>query len=485
MGCSFALIAAGSTAVSYHLNRQRDGEVAQPRESFEFFKSIKAVWDRIPAKVQSAMVQPSLWYCLAVEGLYYERVAPILFNGRLVDQVSTGVAAGLMTYGAVGPIIDLLRGRKTPDPKSFIIGGVFGFAAMGAVVAPHLGAFAAGSFALWAAGNYLNARRMQALQNGTAKAAHNAETGGTTWNEAAAKSYGHGPDGQACHDSRVVELLQKYLPKAQTILDVGCGTGCFASDIVEIAKNTANGEKRFIYFWDPNQAMLSECQKKIPADIPKEIEVTVEPFGVKNLDRFLDGSVNVVLSSLVGCNLNNETLAEKFVRTERLLKPGGVAIVTAPNSLDVVFTNGSETKEAAIKRMNACLAEIGEVAEADALAALRGKFNGDPSVLRATFIYEYKRIRLVDEGKKIAAGAPVYRLIPGLVVPNYAHTAEEYREAAEAAGLIVETADTRLGATLSTEGRRLWNENFADRPLGEEYEKKPPFAVFVFKKRAT
>ena len=123
------------------------------------------------------------------------------------------------------------------------------------------------------------------------------------------------------------------------------------------------------------------------------------------------------------------------------------------------------------------------VAEADALAALRGKFNGYPRVLRATFIHEDNRIRLVDEGEEIAAGASVYRLIPGLVVPNYAHTAEEYRAAAERAGLSVEEAN--VSETLASAARNEWNLSKPDSQLGEEYEKKPPFAVFVFKKKAT
>ena len=126
------------------------------------------------------MAQPSLWYCSGVGALYFERMAGVLLNGTPVAQVATVGAAGLMAYGAVGPVVDLLQGKKVADSKPLMVGGVLGFLAMGAALAPHLGIVGAGSFALWAAGNYLNARRMQALQNGTAKTAHNPETGCTT-----------------------------------------------------------------------------------------------------------------------------------------------------------------------------------------------------------------------------------------------------------------------------------------------------------------
>ncbi len=179
-GCAFALIAAGSAAVSFNLNKRRDDNAVQPRESFEFLKSIQAAWDRLRPKVQGIMAQPSLWYCSGVGALYFERMAGVLLNGTPVAQVATVGAAGLMAYGAVGPVVDLLQGKKVADSKPLMVGGVLGFLAMGAALAPHLGIVGAGSFALWAAGNYLNARRMQALQNGTAKAAYNAETGGTT-----------------------------------------------------------------------------------------------------------------------------------------------------------------------------------------------------------------------------------------------------------------------------------------------------------------
>jgi SAM-dependent methyltransferase len=480
MACAFGLIAAGAAAVSLNLNRRRDGDLFQPRESFEFFNSIKASWDRLPAKAQSVITQPSLWYCTGVGFLCFDKVALTLQEAAPVIQGVTGIGAALMTYGAIGPVIGLLRGDKTADVRPLTIGGGLGFAVLGLGLGIQLGATVAGSFALWAVGNYLNAQRMLQSRKPSATAAHNAGTGGTTWNAVAANTYGHGPDGQVFHDSHVVELLERYLPKAQTILDLGCGTGCFAPNILSIAQSHMSTGIRFIYFWDPNSAMLEKCKEKARESLHPSITVQYEQAGVNDLERLHDGSVDVVLSSLVGCNLNKDTLYLQFKQINRCLKPGGVAIVTAPNSLDVVFTNGSGDKEATISGIQDRLNAIGDVQESKALEALREKFNGDQSILRASFIHEEGRVRLVQEGETIPAGASIYRLIPGLVVPNYAHTVDEYLAAAIQAGLTIKEQES--GQTLTSAARALWNAQPGVAQLGREFERYPPFAVFVFQK---
>lgn len=172
---------------------------------------------------------------------------------------------------------------------------------------------------------------------------------------------------------------------------------------------------------------------------------------------------DLALSINVGCNLPSTTEAggKKFglgphaQEMARTLKPGGLAIVTAPASLGTLFTDGTP-EETLLPRIETALQE-------QTLASLK-------EIYRATFALRDGRLKLVANEAELTPGEEIWRKLPGLAVPNRYHSEAEYLEEFLAAGFSVKRiARPRLA------------ENHAG--LGDAYLFHHPFIIFCFEKQ--
>lgn len=110
----------------------------------------------------------------------------------------------------------------------------------------------------------------------------------------------------------------------------------------------------------------------------------------------------------------------------RTLKPGGLAIVTAPASLGALFTDGTPAET--------LLARIENALREQTLAELK-------ELYRATFALRDGRLTLVANGAELSPGEQIWRKLPGLAVPNRYHPEAVYLDEFLAAGFAVKRID--------------------------------------------
>ena len=292
-----------------------------------------------------------------------------------------------------------------------------------------------------------------------------AATGASRYvNNAGAQAYAlarHGRDGAILLDPVFQSYMQDACP-GQEVGDIGFGAATWAIEAIKYGATMVRG-------FDNSPHMLDQARKAV-AEAGMVGRITVEHGTVKSLP-LESGTLAVALSLNVGCALptyeaddeqGSGTLTDHFGEMKRVLKDGGVAIITAPVSLETPFiTHGDE--DAILAAFNAALREATDVEAANKAVGS----NGD--VLRATIIEDEGLFRIAKP-KEVWIGRKVLRKIPGLVVPNFVHTEREYETAITDAGLeIVEMQKPTLA-----------NEAEAQRlDLGRQYVEHNPFAVYL------
>ncbi len=274
----------------------------------------------------------------------------------------------------------------------------------------------------------------------------------------------HGLDGAALLDPIFQSYMKIYCP-GQEIIDIGSGAAPWAIYAVrECGARAVSG-------YDNSPQMRDQAIRAV-AEASMTGKIAIENGTAKHLP--VDSEAFAVAISLnVGCALpsideddkqDGGTLSDHFTEMERVLRPGGTAIVTAPVSLKIPFTTyGNE--EAKLVSFDDSLSKAEDVRQAVGS-------NGD--VLRATIIEEGDAFRIA-RAEDVWLGRRVLRKIPGLVVPNFAHDEAEYESAIITSGLeIVE----RKKPTLASESEA------EQLGLGRQYIEHNPFAIYLLQKPA-
>lgn len=286
-----------------------------------------------------------------------------------------------------------------------------------------------------------------------------------------AKAYadaGHGPDGAVLLDPYFTKHI-RTLGTGKEMVDIGCGAAPWAIYAVKSGALAVAG-------YDNSEQMLAQAQQALSAearDIAGRISLG---FGTAKEIPVADETFPVALSSNVGCALpsddSNEkakhgTLADHFVEMRRILRPEGFGIVTAPVSLETVFTSRGD-EDIKIAEFNDAL---GHAKDSEAVRQVVGS-NSD--ILRATIIEDGTAFKIASP-EEVWVGRKVLRKIPGLVVPNYVHTETEYEAAIADAGLEIIERDKHV----------LSDEHLSeDFDLGLQYRRRNPFAIYLVQKPA-
>ena len=311
--------------------------------------------------------------------------------------------------------------------------------------------------------------------------ARRGEGGLSHWTEQQARAYEaakHGPDGRQFLDPFLVKALTIETVTGKAVLDIGAGVGAWSVVVHQLAA-------QHVVVLDLNPAMVDRARARFSnedtAPIPDNVECVVG--NAANLPM-ADASQDLLLSINVGCNLPvvGNVFERHMTEAFRVAKPGAEFIVTAPNSLGTVFSDGHEPRPP--EQVQAEIDATWEAASDRSVAAAKQLINQLTHYLRATFILEpdtNKPVLITESNKTLVKpGDPIIRKIPGLAVDNNYHTADEYVTAATEAGWQIESQQALSFADqieLDT-----YNASHTAATLGKEYIGKPPFLFLKLKK---
>jgi ubiquinone/menaquinone biosynthesis C-methylase UbiE len=146
---------------------------------------------------------------------------------------------------------------------------------------------------------------------------------------------------QVTHDfiarrARVEELLERHAREGQSVLDIGCGTGPMVEFLCE---------RGLVYHGvDVAQSMLDSIREEF-GDKPYRDRIHLE-VGRCDSVPYPDGHFDILLG--MGLLEYLDDMNPTFDEFARLLKPGGIAILTIPNKYSVnrfmMRNSGSLTK---------------------------------------------------------------------------------------------------------------------------------------------
>ncbi len=277
----------------------------------------------------------------------------------------------------------------------------------------------------------------------------------------------HGPDGAIFLDPYFLRYLQNL--DDQIVLDAGCGAAPWA---IYAAQNGAR-----VYGIDVQEGMILLAQEAVKAaNLEDRIDLTVGdvaelPYANDSFDRII--SINV------GCNLPSTTqshgkaigLGPHIKEMARVLKSGGLVVLTGPTCQDTAFTNGSLAVKEKMQKALHLLPENPSSSEiVNSLKQL-------DDIYRASFVLNDGVLCQVTRETK--PGAEIWRKLPGLAVPNYYHPETEYLKEIEEAGLIVKEC---FRPRFSSHEELAEHNATSTAQLGQEYVTHHCTAIFVLTK---
>lgn len=291
---------------------------------------------------------------------------------------------------------------------------------------------------------------------------------GTEYGEFAANAYAesnHGPDGSFFLDPYFKPEIERLENKK--VLDAGCGSAPWS---IYAAQN--GGE---IYAIDIQDKMIELAQQSVEAaNLKSKIKLSKgDVAALPYEEEFFDKA----LSICVACNLPPEGFEKHLFELKRTLKNAGTAVIAAPNSLHIVFSDGSKNNKEVLKHINEVLNTLPNNPSAsvisDRLLELR-------EVLSATFYIKEGKLSLLTEKNGIPEGSEIWRKLPKLVVPNRFYSIDYYQKHLAKAGL--EITKTDLPKFKNSKEWEIYNNKVAiGMKLGDEYVHSSPFAIFHIK----
>lgn len=293
---------------------------------------------------------------------------------------------------------------------------------------------------------------------------------GTDYGEKAIVAYAesnHGPDGSIFLDPCFKHDIENL--NNEKVLDAGCGAAPWAIYAAEHGGD--------VYAIDIQEGMI-QAAKKAVKDTKVSHKISLLVGDVSKLpykDNFFDKAISIC----VGCNLPFESLEKHFSELQRTLKNNGTAVIGAPTSLDVVFSNGSRPDSEILLRIQEVLSKLPDKPNPELIAE---KLSQLEDVLSATFYIKNNRVALVTDEKDLQEGEKIWRKLPKLVVPNCYYSRDYYIKMFKKHNFYIEKVD--VCHFKNEEERVSYNKNVpVSSRLGRSYVSHAPFIIFHVKKK--
>jgi SAM-dependent methyltransferase len=277
----------------------------------------------------------------------------------------------------------------------------------------------------------------------------------------------HGPDGALFLDPYFKPALENLNNK--TVLDAGCGAAPWA---IYAAKHGGQ-----VYAIDIQEGMIEAAKKAVSLEqLTDRIsvskgDVAMLPYASDFFDR--------AISICVGCNLPLTSFDKHFQEFERILKKEGIAVIGAPASLDVVFSNGTKSDLDVQSHIQEILSQLPDEPTPEIIAKNLSQLE---EVLSATFYMNGNRLALLKDERELKEGENIWRKLPKVVIPNRYYSKDFYIKIFRKYRLDIEKID--LPHFLNENDRIRYNNAAPNNfHLGKEYTSHAPFVIFHLKKK--
>lgn len=293
---------------------------------------------------------------------------------------------------------------------------------------------------------------------------------GTEYGENAVQAYtesNHGPDGNLFLDPYFKPDIENLNNKK--ILDAGCGAAPWS---IYAAKQ--GGE---VYAIDIQENMIKSAKEAIQAANLAD-KITLVKGDVSSLP-YKENFFDKVISICVACNLPPIAFEKHFFEFQRTMKKDGIAVIGAPASLDVVFSDDSKTDAEIFLHIQQILNQLPNNPSAEEISE---KILHLEEVLSATFHLKNNQLALVTNENNLKEGEKIWRKLPKVVVPNRYYSKNNYLNTFKKYNFEVQKID--LPRFKNEEERIAYNKDTApNSKLGQAYTLHAPFVIYHIKKK--
>jgi ubiquinone/menaquinone biosynthesis C-methylase UbiE len=237
---------------------------------------------------------------------------------------------------------------------------------------------------------------------------------GTEYGEKAVVAYAesnHGADGSLFLDPYFKPDIENIQNKR--ILDAGCGAAPWS-----IYAANQGGE---VYAIDLQEGMIQAANKAVEAaQLSHRVKVVQGDVAkLPYVEKFFDKAISIC----VGCNLPPEAFDNHFSELQRTLKNEGIAVIAAPTSLDVIFSDGSKSDVEIRSIIQETLDRLPDSPPPELISETLSQLQ---EVLSATFYIKNNRLILVENEKDLQEGEKIWRKLSKPVVPNRYYSKNYY-----------------------------------------------------------
>ena len=271
----------------------------------------------------------------------------------------------------------------------------------------------------------------------------------------------HGSLGAAFLDSPIAQSLRS-LVVGKRVLDVGCGVGDWCSLVAQYGAKTVDG-------FDIQEEMV-ELAKQTTSHLDM-VHIQVGDAADMPYD---DASFDVAISLFVTCNLSPEAFEKHFQELQRVLVPGGKAVLLMPTdwSHSRLYTKIEANPTAVENNIAQALAKIPRY---PTTAQVTEAFKDDNDILVTCFAVDAKgAIFHVKNVNQLSYGQPIWRKTEVMLYPNFFYSDQSSISQILTAGLHIDKIENYC-----TEDRRVaYNNKNPTISLSEKYIEDPPALVY-------
>ena len=259
----------------------------------------------------------------------------------------------------------------------------------------------------------------------------------------------------------VIQNFLKTEAPGKKVLDIGCGPGNWCLEAVKCGAKSVDG-------FDIHEGMVKLAQRATA----QYSSVSICVGDVMDMP-YDDNTFDVAISILITCNLPADALKRHFDELNRVLAPGGKALVhNLSNAAFQTLYLFSDDDEASLK---ISFEQVLQNHKVSSLAEIADVLEKSGRVVRACFTKDKNEIMFpVTNTKQLANGQVIWFKTERMIFPNYYYTDEYLTNQIVSAGLSMH----KIINPYTEERRVIYNLSDPKKQLGKTIIQQPPSLLY-------